>query len=231
MNQTIECKRVEKVFEGDGIHTAALQEISITFQEKEFVSIAGPSGSGKSTLLSLLGTLDLPSKGDIFYGERSIRGLKKNELADFRFEQIGFVFQQFHLLPTLTALENILSPLMGRKVAYNKKERAEQLLEQVGLKEKANALPSQLSGGQQQRVAIARALINEPGWLLADEPTGNLDTETGEMVFELLADLNRKKGCGVIFVTHDPELAARARVQIAMKDGNIVSVHRENLYV
>lgn len=126
-------------------------------------------------------------------------------------------------MPTLTSLENVMVPLFSRRVPYNKKERAEQLLEQVGLQERMNSLPSQLSGGEQQRVAIARALVHEPDWLLADEPTGNLDTETGEKIFDLISSLNREKGCGVIFVTHDPRLAAKADRVIEMKDGVILS--------
>ncbi|MCD7035263.1 ABC transporter ATP-binding protein [Metabacillus sp. GX 13764] len=231
MDISLTCRNVMKVFEGDGIKTNALEAIHIAFPKGAFVSIAGPSGSGKSTLLSLLGTLDRPTSGEIYFGEKNVSQLKSRELSDFRFQHIGFIFQQFHLLPTLTALENVMSPLIGRKGSYQKKERAEQFLEQVGLRDKANALPSQLSGGQQQRVAIARALINEPSWLLADEPTGNLDTETGEVIFELLSELNRSKGCGVIFVTHDPALANRAKIQIRMKDGRIISETRESAYV
>ncbi|MCF6411580.1 ABC transporter ATP-binding protein [Pseudalkalibacillus salsuginis] len=224
--ENIVCKDVSRIFTGDGIETNALTNINLSLNSGDFVSIIGPSGSGKSTLLSLLGTLDVPSKGEITYGNQKISQLKSKELADFRFEHIGFIFQQFHLLPTLTALENVMSPLMARKVPYNKKEKAESLLEQMGLKDKCNALPSQLSGGQQQRVAIARALVHEPSWLLADEPTGNLDTETGETIFQLLQRLNQENGCGVIIVTHDPVLAERTDIQIEMKDGQIISERR-----
>jgi ABC-type lipoprotein export system ATPase subunit len=223
MNRTIECKSITKTFEGDGVKTYALHNVSVKFAEGEFVAIVGPSGSGKSTLLSLIGTLDRPTQGEILYGSQPIQNLKHKQLADFRFENIGFIFQQFHLLPTLTALENVMAPLFPRQVSYDKRKRAEELLEQVGLKQKMNALPSQLSGGQQQRVAIARALVHEPRWLLADEPTGNLDSETGELIFNLLATFNKEKGCGVIFVTHDPNLAAKANRVIEMKDGKIVS--------
>lgn len=226
MNHSIECKGVNKIFKGDGIETYALKNVNIKFNQGEFVSIVGSSGSGKSTLLSLLGTLEVPTQGDIFFGDKKVSRFKSKELADFRFEHIGFIFQQFHLLPTLTALENVMSPLMARTVHYNKKERAESLLEQMGLKDKCNALPSQLSGGQQQRVAIARALVHEPSWLLADEPTGNLDTETGETIFQLLQTLNKEKGCGVIIVTHDPQLAERTDILIEMKDGEIIRERR-----
>lgn len=223
MENTIECKKIEKLFKGDGIQTYALRNINLSVHEGEFVSIIGPSGSGKSTLLSILGTLDVPSSGEMLYGNQSINKFSNRQMADFRFENVGFVFQQFHLIPTLTALENIMAPLFGRKVGYGKKQRAQELLEMVGLKDKENSLPSQLSGGQQQRVAIARALVHEPKWLLADEPTGNLDTETGEIIFQLLRSLNQEKGCGVLFVTHDPELADRANRKIEMRDGEIIS--------
>lgn len=223
MNNTIECKDVAKLFKGDGIETYALKDVNLKLTEGEFVSIIGPSGSGKSTLLSLLGTLDLPSAGEIMYENLATTKLNTNKMADFRFENIGFIFQQFHLIPTLTALENVMAPLFGRKINYDKKQRAQELLAMVGLSDKHNSLPSQLSGGQQQRVAIARALVHEPKWLLADEPTGNLDSETGEIIFQLLLTLNREKGCGVLFVTHDPSLANRANRKIEMRDGVIIS--------
>ncbi|WP_201714649.1 ABC transporter ATP-binding protein [Rossellomorea arthrocnemi] len=223
MDFSIACNSISKEFKGDDVSTLALNDINVEFQKGEFVSIVGTSGSGKSTLLSLLGTLDAPSKGEILYMGENIKDLKANQLADFRFENIGFIFQQFHLLPTLTSLENVMAPLFSRKVQYDKKQKAEEVLEKVGLKDKLNSLPSQLSGGQQQRVAIARAIIHEPHWLLADEPTGNLDSDTGELIFELLSSLNREKGCGVIFVTHDPVLAKKAGRIIEMKDGCILS--------
>jgi ABC-type lipoprotein export system ATPase subunit len=225
------CIGVNKVFEGDGVRTYALHDIYLNLKEGEFVSIVGPSGSGKSTLLSLLGALDTPTAGTIKYGGRSINKLSAKELADFRFENIGFIFQQFHLLPTLTSLENVMSPLFSRKVSYNKKERAETMLAQVGLKDKLHSLPSQLSGGQQQRVAIARALVHEPHWLLADEPTGNLDTDTGERIFEMLMRFNKEKGCGLIFVTHDTKLAERADRMIEMRNGKILNDIRMKQYV
>ncbi|MFX4306760.1 ABC transporter ATP-binding protein [Exiguobacterium sp. A1_3_1] len=222
MEGTFQCKQMGKSFSGDGVETRALQDIEVTLEAGDFISIIGPSGSGKSTLLSLIGTLDRPTSGELHYDEKPINKLNSKELSDFRFENIGFIFQQFHLIPTLTALENVMAPLFGRKVPYDKKERAEQLLAQVGLADKAGSLPSQLSGGQQQRVAVARALVHEPKWLLADEPTGNLDTDTGEIIFNLLRSLNEEKGCGVLFVTHDPALAERANRTIEMRDGVII---------
>jgi putative ABC transport system ATP-binding protein len=221
--QQIICRHIEKTFKGDGTKTIALQNINLTFEKGEFTAIIGPSGSGKSTLLSLIGTLDKPSEGTITYDSEEILKKNKNKIADFRFKEIGFIFQQFHLLPTLTALENVLTPLFSRKVPYNKLERAKEVLEQVGLQDKMKSLPSQLSGGQQQRVAIARAIVHKPSWLLADEPTGNLDTETGERIYDLLKELNDQEGCGVLFVTHDPVLAAKANRIITMKDGVVLS--------
>ncbi|WP_313491481.1 ABC transporter ATP-binding protein [Exiguobacterium sp.] len=222
MEGTFQCKQMGKSFSGDGVETQALQDIDVTLEAGDFISIIGPSGSGKSTLLSLIGTLDRPTSGELHYDGKPINKLNSKELSDFRFENIGFIFQQFHLIPTLTAHENVMAPLFGRKVPYDKKERAEQLLAQVGLADKAGSLPSQLSGGQQQRVAVARALVHEPKWLLADEPTGNLDTDTGEIIFNLLRSLNEEKGCGVLFVTHDPALAERANRTIEMRDGVII---------
>ncbi|MFC4558743.1 ABC transporter ATP-binding protein [Virgibacillus kekensis] len=230
MSHKMECVEVSKVFKGDGVSTYALEDINVTFEEGEFVAIVGPSGSGKSTILSLLGTLDLTTSGNVTYNGSPLNEYSSRKLADFRFENIGFIFQQFHLLPTLTALENVMSPLFSRKVPYNKKERAETMLNQVGLQDKYNSLLSQLSGGQQQRVAIARALVHEPNWLLADEPTGNLDTDTGEIIFDTLHGLNRNKGCGVIVVTHDSELAERADRIVEMKNGKIVRDTRKQAY-
>ncbi|WP_341962696.1 ABC transporter ATP-binding protein [Planococcus maritimus] len=223
MYQSIECRKLVKAFRGDGVETHALKQVDLVLEGGKFISLIGPSGSGKSTLLSLIGTLDEPTSGELLHGGQSVSRLNSRQLADFRFETIGFIFQQFHLIPTLTALENIMAPLFGRKVSYDKKERSLKLLELVGLSEKANALPSQLSGGQQQRIAIARALVHEPKWLLADEPTGNLDSETGEVIFQLLQRLNQEKGCGVLFVTHDPQLANRADRKIEMRDGEIIA--------
>ncbi|MFJ7936352.1 ABC transporter ATP-binding protein [Sporosarcina sp. NPDC096371] len=217
----IKVENVSKHYKGDGVETRALSDVNVKFTKGEFVSIMGPSGSGKSTLLSIIGTLDQQTSGQLYFDEKLINNLGLDDLADIRFNNIGFVFQQFHLLPTLTALENVLIPLFNRTIHFDKKERAIELLNLVGLADKLNSFPSQLSGGQQQRVAIARALIAQPDWILADEPTGNLDTETGNIIFELLQQLNREKKCGVIFVTHDPLLAEKASRVIEMKDGSI----------
>ncbi|KZE47975.1 ABC transporter ATP-binding protein [Brevibacillus parabrevis] len=220
---TIQIENLTKTYHGEGVVTAALQEVNLTIREEEFVAIVGPSGSGKSTLLQLIGTLDVPTTGEVLYDGVNVGKLKGNALADFRFATIGFIFQQFHLLPTLTALENVMSPLFPRKVGYNKKDRAQELLEWVGLSHKQDALPSQLSGGEQQRVAIARALVNRPKWLLADEPTGNLDTSNGELIFQLLKKYRKEHGSGIVFVTHDERLASQTDRRIEMRDGRIIT--------
>ncbi|MGG3914164.1 ABC transporter ATP-binding protein [Rossellomorea vietnamensis] len=214
---------VSKIYKGEGVETHALLNVTTEFQQGEFVSVVGSSGSGKSTLLSVIGTLDRPTGGNILFESKDVTEFSQREMADFRFENIGFIFQQFHLIPTMTAMENVMAPLFSRKVPYDKKQRAEELLESIGLGDKLHSLPSQLSGGQQQRVAIARALVHEPKWLLADEPTGNLDTETGDIIFQIIKSLNKEKGCGVIFVTHDAELALKADRIIEMKDGRVIS--------
>ncbi|MDL5375544.1 ABC transporter ATP-binding protein [Exiguobacterium mexicanum] len=224
MAYDFECKHLTKRFDNGDIATLALDDVNLHFAHGDFISIIGPSGSGKSTLLSLIGTLDRPTDGTLLFNGEPISTLSAKQLADFRFDNIGFIFQQFHLIPTLTALENVMAPLFGRKVDYDGEERALELLKEVGLSNKANSLPSQLSGGQQQRVAVARALIHRPKWLLADEPTGNLDTHTGDIIFDLLTRLNRDNGCGVLFVTHDPELADRANRKIEMRDGQVVAM-------
>lgn len=222
MEKSITCRNISKEFQNGDNSFVALQNISIEFQPGNFTSIVGPSGSGNSTFLSLLGTLDIPTKGELLFGNERIP-TSSNKLADFRFEHIGFIFQQFHLIPTLTAKENIMAPLFGRKSSINKNKRAQELLELVGLSDKSNSLPSQLSGGQQQRVAIARALINNPSWILADEPTGNLDSAASDQIFQMIIDLHRESKCGIVLVTHDHELARRTDRIITMKDGSILS--------
>jgi putative ABC transport system ATP-binding protein len=185
------------------------------------VAITGPSGSGKSTLLGLLAGLDAPSSGRIVIDGQDITALSEEALARLRGERIGIVFQFFHLLPSLTAYENILVPLEIAR-ARDAAPRARALLADVGLSDRGHHYPSQLSGGEQQRVAIARALANNPPILLADEPTGNLDTATGAQIVELLIDVNRRRGCTLVLVTHDPELAALADETFVLRDGRLV---------
>ena len=186
------------------------------------MAIIGPSGSGKSTLLALIAGFDAPSSGEIRLDGREIRRMNEDDLADLRGALVGFVFQSFHLIPSLTAYENVLVPL-ELAGADDAQERAQALMEEVGLQERAHHYPSQLSGGEQQRVAIARAFSNRPRILLADEPTGNLDTKNGARIFELLVSLNRHHGTTLMLVTHEPALAGRADRRITLNEGRIMN--------
>jgi putative ABC transport system ATP-binding protein len=199
-----------------------LHPLDLRIEPGRVAAIVGPSGSGKSTLLGLLAGLDSPSTGRIVIDNADITTMSEDELARFRGKRIGFVFQFFHLLPSLTAYENVRVPLEIAGTA-DPGRRADALLSEVGLGPRRHHYPSQLSGGEQQRVAIARALANDPAILLADEPTGNLDSGTGHQVIDLLIDVNRSRKTTVVLVTHDPELAARADVTIALRDGHVVS--------
>lgn len=220
-------KDVSHMFSQAGLQSDVLKELNCQFSANEITALVGPSGSGKSTFLSLIGSLDRPTGGQITYNGQDITKWKNRQLSKFRAQEIGFVFQQFHLLPALTVKENLLVPLLKQKTDFNKEERIAEILEKVGLTTKQHALPAQLSGGQQQRVAIARALINRPRWILADEPTGNLDSVNGEMIFQLLLDLHQEEECGILFVTHDLALAERADRILFMQDGRIVEDRRK----
>ncbi|HEX9581305.1 MAG TPA: ABC transporter ATP-binding protein [Gemmatimonadales bacterium] len=203
---------------------AVLKDITLAIEPQGFVAIIGPSGSGKTTLLGLLAGLDRPTAGSVTLDGQNLNALDEDGRARFRGEKVGFVFQTFQLIPTLTALENVLVPLELRGVSGDGTERrALDLLERVGLRDRAHHYPAQLSGGEQQRVAIARAFANEPRILFADEPTGNLDADTGHQIVELLERLNRETGTTLVLVTHDPELAGRARRVIRLSGGRIVS--------
>jgi putative ABC transport system ATP-binding protein len=198
-----------------------LHPISLTIDRGRAVAVTGASGSGKSTLLGLMAGLDAPSSGRIVLDGTEVTALSEEALARLRGEKIGIVFQFFHLLPSLTALENVLVPMEIAGLS-DAGRRAEALIREVGLADRARHYPSQLSGGEQQRVAIARALANDPPILLADEPTGNLDSVTGHQVIDLLVDVNRRRGCTLVLVTHDQELARRADEVIVLKDGRLV---------
>lgn len=199
-----------------------LNDVSLAIPEGQFVSLTGASGSGKSTLLGLIAGLDSPSSGRITIDDDEVTSMNEDGLARLRSEKIGFVFQSFHLIPSLTAFENILIPMeiMG---APDAKARAAELLDEVGLSERGHHYPSELSGGEQQRVAIARAFANQPKILLADEPTGNLDSKNGQHIFDLMEDLHRQRNITLVLVTHDPVLAAKAQRQVVLRDGMVIS--------
>lgn len=212
-------KELTKIYHRGSEEIHALRDVSFAIGKGEFAAIVGPSGSGKTTLLNLLGCLDTPTWGSLKLNGTEVRGLKEKALVKVRRENIGFVFQQFFLLPTLTVRENIELPLLfSRRNGY--KDHLDEIIEIVGLKARAEHLPNQLSGGEMQRVAIGRALVNEPKIILADEPTGNLDSATGHKIFEFFQDLNNK-GLTLIIVTHNVELAQKAHKIIHLRDGQI----------
>lgn len=226
----IDLMNVSKIYNtGDG-ELYALNDVSIKIYSGEFISIVGQSGSGKSTMMNILGCLDVPTRGKYFLQGENVCEMNENSLARVRNERIGFIFQGFNLIPGLTALENVELPLMYRGVdrAY-RRELAYESLERVGLSKRVNHLPSQMSGGQQQRVAIARAIAARPPIILADEPTGNLDSKSGNGVVEILKELNRD-GRTVILITHDNNLALEAQRMINISDGKIVSLTGENQF-
>ena len=218
----IELYKVSKTVLSGAEPLTILHELDLHIPAGRFVSVVGPSGSGKSTLLGLVAGLDAPTSGRILVSGHEITAMGEDELATLRGRQIGFVFQSFHLIPSLTALENVLVP-MEIAGAKNGAARARQLLADVELTPRAHHYPSQLSGGEQQRVAIARAFANDPALLLADEPTGNLDARTGAHVFELMVELNRRRGTTLVLVTHDHDLAARSDRRISLKEGRVAS--------
>ena len=223
----IELYKVSKTVPSGTEALTILHALDLIIPDGQFVSIVGPSGSGKSTLLGLIAGLDAPSSGEILIDGQAITRMGEDALAELRGEKIGFVFQSFHLIPSLTALENILIPLeiAGARDAG---PRAKRLIEDVGLSARAHHYPSQLSGGEQQRISIARAFANDPSILLADEPTGNLDSRNGRHAFDLMVDMNRKHGATLILVTHDHELAGYADRRISLRDGSIVDDSEPN---
>ena len=225
MSNVIELKNVSKYYEMGEEIVKALDKINIKIKKGDFVAIMGPSGSGKSTGMNLIGSLDYSTKGEIYLEGENIEDLTESELAQIRGKKIGFIFQSFNLIPTLTALENVMLPMTFQSVEKEERvEKAKKLLKLVELEDRMSHYPNQLSGGQQQRVAIARSLANDPEIILADEPTGNLDTKTGEIVIEFLEKLN-KEGKTIIIITHDPDLAKNhANIIYWLKDGTIEKV-------
>ena len=218
----IRFREVTKVYPLPGGDVVALDGVSLDIGKGEFIAIMGPSGSGKSTLLNLMGSLDTPTAGTLCIKGRSISGMSDEELTILRRDSLGFIFQQFNLLPLLTALENVQYPLILKTGSRECQEQCREVLKAMDLDESLYShKPSELSGGQQQRVAIARALVNDPEILLADEPTGNLDSKTGAAIMHLLDDLNRNRGKTIIMVTHDPTIAKYAHRVIRIEDGKI----------
>ncbi len=218
----LEAVDVTRTYELDGVCVEALRGVSLRIDHGDFVAVVGPSGSGKSTLMHLLGCLDRPSTGTLRAGGRDVARLTADEMASVRNATVGFVFQGFQLLPRTSALDNVALPLVYRGIrAAERRRRAAAVLESVGLGHRLRHRPNQLSGGEQQRVAIARALVTEPQVLLADEPTGNLDTRRGQELLALLARLNADRGLAVVIVTHDVDVAARASRQVHVRDGRL----------
>ena len=220
-NEIIKLEKVHKEYLMGDSRIKALDGVDTIVKKGDFIAIVGPSGSGKSTMMNMVGALDIPTLGKIFLDEKNIASMRESELAQIRGKKIGFIFQTFNLIPTLTAMENVALPMLFQKVPREERnERAKQLLEKVGLGDRMEHLPSELSGGQRQRVAIARALANDPDVILADEPTGNLDSKTGKEILEMFIKLN-KEGKTIIIVTHDEDVAKHAGKVLKMKDGRL----------
>jgi putative ABC transport system ATP-binding protein len=224
-----ELRGVTRTYSKGSVEVSALRGIDLTIERGEMLSLEGPSGSGKTTLLQLLGALDSPSSGQIYFSGRSLENESDKVLTDIRSAEIGFVFQQFNLIPTLSAEENVAIAMVPREPSREKRTtRAQELLNQVGLAQRYSHLPSRLSGGEQQRVAIARALANAPEVIIADEPTGNLDSTNAKEFLALLGDLHEQSGVTIIVATHDEDIASRTQRRIRLRDGSIVSDTRSD---
>lgn len=222
-NTIIELRDVWKTYPMGEVQVHALRGINLQIKKGEFVSIQGPSGSGKSTSMFMVGCLDVPTKGQVFLDNRDISTFTESDLAQIRGKKIGFIFQQFNLLPTLSAIENVELPMIFQDIPEKTRlKKAQFLLKMVGLEERMTHKPTQLSGGEMQRVAIARALTNDPQVLLADEPTGNLDSKTGEEIMRFLNNLHKKEKRTIVMVTHDKNIAKHAERQINLKDGQVL---------
>jgi len=223
----IKLENVWKIYQLGKIEVPALKGVSLDINPGSFVSIMGTSGSGKSTLLNLIGALDVPTKGKIFLKGKDISKLSEDELAQLRGKTIGFIFQEFNLLPNLKTIENVTLPMIFQGVSEVEREKkAKEILTMVGLENRIYHQPAELSGGERQRVAIARAFANDPELVIADEPTGNLDSSTGNKIMEILTDFHKKEGKTIVVVTHDPQIANYSREVINIKDGEIVANHQ-----
>ena len=222
-NQIIKIEDLHKTYVLDGVKVQALRGINLVLEKGEYLAIMGPSGSGKSTLMNIVGCLDIADQGHYWLNGENVTRLNPDQLANLRNRELGFVFQNFNLLARTTALENVETPLIYAGVSkHERRERARLILERMGLGQRLYHLPNQLSGGQQQRVAIARALITNPSLLLADEPTGNMDTSTSLEFLGLLDDLNRDSALTIVLITHEPDVAARASRRVTLRDGLLV---------
>ena len=230
-DEVIVMNNIKRVYNAGLVNElVSLHGISLSIKENEFVAIVGSSGAGKSTLMNVIGLLDSPTSGNYILNQRDTSGLSDDEMSEIRNIEIGFVFQNFNLIPRLSAQKNIELPMLYKGYSSSKRsERAKMLLEMVGMGERSKHLPNQLSGGQQQRVAIARAMANDPTLILADEPTGALDSETGKMIMEIFHDLNRKQGKTIVLITHSMELAQQTDRIITLSDGRIVSDTAESM--
>lgn len=228
--KVIKVENVTKKYKLGEVDLTVLADVSLEINSGSFVAIMGPSGSGKSTLLHLIGALDLPSTGRVLIDDQDISKMTEDELSKIRNKKIGFVFQQFNLLHNLTALENVTLPMVFAGVGESaRKERAEKLLDSLGLKNRLDHKPTELSGGERQRIAIARALANDPDIIVADEPTGNLDSTTGKKIMDILVDLHRNQKKTIIVVTHDPNIANYTEETINIKDGHIIKDNKEDI--
>lgn len=225
----VQTKNLSKVYNPDTVPVHALRDVSVSIEEGEFTSIVGPSGSGKTTLLNMLGGLDKPSSGSVWVNGKEITSMKERDLIDFRLHNIGFVFQHYNLIPVFTAHENVsFIMLLQNRSKKEIKERADQLLDEVGLGDRKTARPVQMSGGQQQRVAVARALASEPKFILADEPTANLDSTSAMNLLDIMNRMNREQNVTFVFSTHDQRVIDRARRVITMVDGAIYKDEYQN---
>ncbi|RLC35308.1 MAG: lipoprotein-releasing system ATP-binding protein LolD [Candidatus Nealsonbacteria bacterium] len=226
MDSVIKLENVWKVYQLGKVELTALKGVSLDIHRGDFVTIMGPSGSGKSTLLNMIGCLDSPTKGKVFLKERDISRLSEDQLSQLRGKTIGFVFQEFNLMPNLTALENVTLPMVFQGVSEPERiKRGQELLSSLGLKERVRHQPAELSGGERQRVAIARAFANNPEVVIADEPTGNLDSHSGKKIMEVLKEFHQKEGKTIVVVTHDPNIAGYSEKIFNIKDGEMVQNH------
>ncbi len=220
--ELIRAVQLKKIYQDNGVPVPAVRGINLTIYPGDFLVIAGPSGSGKTTLLNMLGALDAPTEGEVIFEGESLYRKSRQELADWRLQKIGFVFQAYNLIPVLTALENVEFPMMLRGIPEKeRRQRALQVLEELGIGELAHKRPNEMSGGQQQRVAVARAIVNQPQVVLADEPTANLDSHTGNALLELMERMNREKHITFVFSSHDPKVIQRAKRLVWLEDGVI----------